>query len=366
MINYDSDGFSTGLAMSNLLAEMQYKFITNRSKLFLDSMSTAGFKQSAMSRFNEYKSSNFRIMTDTLTEAKSLINYAINKAYNSGSKSVDDAVAEYKKQGLEVEEVKEKKSAVLNTRLLKSIANITAIVYLSGVSAGSQYQAIVNQVNENVEDLAKEIDRIQAVYLHSGMQTSNIDVSSDGERSIRNDSHEMELEAQSERSEEYGLKPLVQISSHPSSCQLCVPWQGQILVDDVYQNGKANEKYELLSVAIDSGLFHWNCRHQKIPFVEGLDNADIYKRNADTPERTALRYTLEQKQRNNERLIREEKRILVGSLDETNQGVAKQRVLELQEKQRNLLKMADQFGVTLYRQYEREQIGGQTTPIKRN
>lgn len=49
---------------------------------------------------------------------------------------------------------------------------------------------------------------------------------------------------------------LVQVSSHPTSCPLCAPWQGKILsitgVDD---------RYPSLATAEKAGLFHPNCKH---------------------------------------------------------------------------------------------------------
>ncbi|MBU1110803.1 phage minor capsid protein [Patescibacteria group bacterium] len=49
---------------------------------------------------------------------------------------------------------------------------------------------------------------------------------------------------------------LVQVSSHPSSCPLCAPWQSKIL--SLTGNTKG---YPTLTEAEESGLFHPNCRH---------------------------------------------------------------------------------------------------------
>lgn len=49
---------------------------------------------------------------------------------------------------------------------------------------------------------------------------------------------------------------LVQVSSHPGSCELCAPWQGKIL-----SVSGQNKGYETVRDAENEGLFHPNCRH---------------------------------------------------------------------------------------------------------
>lgn len=49
---------------------------------------------------------------------------------------------------------------------------------------------------------------------------------------------------------------LVQVSSHPGSCPLCAPWQGQILSATGQTPG-----YPTVMEAEADGLFHPNCRH---------------------------------------------------------------------------------------------------------
>ena len=49
---------------------------------------------------------------------------------------------------------------------------------------------------------------------------------------------------------------LVQVSSHPGSCDLCAPWQGKILSARGVTPG-----YPTVAQAESEGLFHPNCRH---------------------------------------------------------------------------------------------------------
>ena len=55
---------------------------------------------------------------------------------------------------------------------------------------------------------------------------------------------------------------LVLMSKHNTACKLCQPWEGKILIDDVYSGGtKEDGKYHLMSEAMKQGLYHPNCRH---------------------------------------------------------------------------------------------------------
>lgn len=55
---------------------------------------------------------------------------------------------------------------------------------------------------------------------------------------------------------------LILMSKHNTACKLCQPWEGKVLIDDVYSGGsKEDGKYPLLSEAMKQGLYHPNCRH---------------------------------------------------------------------------------------------------------
>ena len=113
---------------------------------------------------------------------------------------------------------------------------------------------------------------------------------------------------------------LIQISAHGTSCELCIPWQGKILIDDVYGGGSSKDgKYTLLSEAMDQGLFHPNCKHGVSTYYGGKDDiSDIdasYENGKDGHESDA-QYQEDMNYIN--RKIREYSRLEAGSLDETN------------------------------------------------
>ena len=227
---------------------------------------------------------------------------------------------------------------------------------------------ITQLVDQNAPDLDKSIDNAQLIFLQKGLTGKVLangtekEAVAQAEFLMRDESHKVLLKTQGERARQYGIEPLVQVSAHPSSCPLCTPWQGRVLVDDVYQSGKPDGKHALLSEALAKGLGHFNCRHNWINYVEGLDRPDLFDRDKQSKERTAMTYAIEQRQRQVERKIREYKRIESGVMSEQEKLRASQKIAEWQAQQRMLVKSARAKDLPVYRQYSREQIGGETKP----
>lgn len=73
----------------------------------------------------------------------------------------------------------------------------------------------------------------------------------------------------------------VLVSQYGACSDTCLPWQGRVYIDDVWgsfegeitgargksRNGKW---YPLLSVAVEEGLFHPNCRHTLSTWIDGI------------------------------------------------------------------------------------------------
>ena len=177
---------------------------------------------------------------------------------------------------------------------------------------------------------------------------SNVNIASYAEMVIRTSGKRANLVSTGARNAEWGVTT-IKITQHGSTCPLCSPWQGRVLIDDVYSGGKANDgPYPLLSQAMAEGLFHPNCRHGHNTYFEGISNVP------ETMDRVEVegKYEAEQQQRYNERKIREWKRKANGSFDEANKRKAEAKVKEWQAKQRELLAEND----WLRRNYHREKL----------
>lgn len=70
---------------------------------------------------------------------------------------------------------------------------------------------------------------------------------------------------------------LVIISRHSTSCELCKPFEGKVLIDDVYSGGSQEDgDYMLLSQAMEQGLYHPRCRHGLGTYYPELEEINGY------------------------------------------------------------------------------------------
>ena len=148
--------------------------------------------------------------------------------------------------------------------------------------------------------------------------------------------------------QEMGI-PFVVVSAHATSCKLCVPWQGLILIDDVYSGGKKEDgPYPLLSEAMEKGFLHPQCRHNLSTYFHGITTLP----KVPDMEKALDNYKREQGQRALERAIRKQKRIVEGTVDEDYLKIEKKKLRQLQANMREYLKDNPQ----LRRAYRREKI----------
>ena len=179
---------------------------------------------------------------------------------------------------------------------------------------------------------------------------------------LRTTSTRANLQGQAKRFAELGYDTVL-VSQYGGCSKTCEPWQGQVYIDDVFTvwNGERNgeygisnycgKKFRLLSSAIRGGLFHPNCRHTILQYIDGVTkipepiSANKIKRQRE----------LEQKQRSMERNIRKLKRFAEGTIDpETAKAYRK----KLREAQHELKVFVNEHNEVLHRDYSREKYYG--------
>lgn len=199
-------------------------------------------------------------------------------------------------------------------------------------------------LQNGAKTLYQAIDMATKDFLDKGINSieykngARVNITSYAEMCLRTASHRATLLGEGKKRDEYGIH-LIVVSAHGNTCRMCEPWQGQILIDDIFSHPSKEYmeqykvKYKLLSEAIDKGLLHPNCRHSLITYFEGITTLP------KVPDgKEAIRvYEAEQKQRALERQIRKWKRIEQGSLDEGNKSKANKTVRSLEKQLREHL-----------------------------
>lgn len=208
--------------------------------------------------------------------------------------------------------------------------------------------------NTGTVSLDQAIDMATKDFLAKGIDAityadgKKVNIASYAEMALRTANHRAYLMAEGKKRQEMGLY-LVVVSAHATACELCVPWQGKIIIDDVYGGGsKEVGDYPLLSTAMEAGLMHPQCRHNLSTYFPGITTLP----KIPDEEKALENYKREQQQRYIERQIRRYKRLAEGSIDEENQKEYNDKVKEWQRIMREFLKENQQ----LRRAYRREKI----------
>ena len=194
--------------------------------------------------------------------------------------------------------------------------------------------------NNGVLDINKAVDMATKDFLKQGITSikySNrreVNIASYAEMALRTANHRSYLMGEGKKRQELGISTVI-VVPHATACPMCQPWQGVVLIDDVYSGGtKEDGEYPLLSQAMEDGLYHPNCRDILATYYPGITTQPT----VPDANQSSEWYKSEQKQRALERRIREQKRVVVGTLDDDNLKAEKRKLHELQRQLREHLK----------------------------
>lgn len=190
-----------------------------------------------------------------------------------------------------------------------------------------------------------------------------VNIASYAEMTLRTCNTRAMLLGEAQRREAMGIDTVL-VSQYGACSKTCLPWQGLVYIDDVFQryNGphtpggtygvsRNGRSYPLLSVAVKAGLFHPNCRHTLTTWIEGVSTRPKPMDKAKIEEVSRL----EARQRELERRVRRAKREAEGLQAPEVVKEAKGRVRAAQKK---LREFEEKHGDVLRRDYWRERDTG--------
>ena len=170
---------------------------------------------------------------------------------------------------------------------------------------------------------------------------------------IRTTAHNVAIEAQRERSAEYGVSTF-QISTHAGARPLCAPYQGWICswdntggtVTDLY--GKEYQVHPINSTSYGeaAGIFGINCGHFPETFVDGFSIPRYHELTPEEEARNKIEYAQSQQQRELEREIREAKTNAASLAAANDPEAFKKAAAKVKEKQNDYKQFCEQTGRT--------------------
>lgn len=193
-----------------------------------------------------------------------------------------------------------------------------------------------------------------------------VNIASYAEMALRTCSTRAMLMGEGKQRERLGINTVL-VSQYGACSDTCLPWQGKVYIDDVFQahhgpkggsfgvSLRTGKQYLLLSVAIKAGLFHPNCRHTISTWFEGVSTMP---KPMDAKEIQRIS-KLETQQRELERKVRQAKREVAGLSDPAAIQNANKR---LQEREGVLRKFVADNGDVLRHDPWRERNGLTVSP----
>lgn len=286
--------------------EMEQYLIDNIKKNLMSDLSSFHLKEEKKLGFNweawqttklrelkRYRKENKNILNKYVNNIDSDIKEVLRREYQQGKKSAYKGFKLALKEGFK-SSVKVKDSFFrINDRkldaLIKSVNNdfkkanqavlrMTNDTYRQVIFEASMYNNTGVMTSE--EAIRKAVGQFEQRGINS-IEYSNGSrhrISEYTRMAIRTASTRAYLQGNGEFRKKIG-QTLVILSKHGTACKLCQPWEGRVLIDDVYSGGTKNDgKYPLLSDAMKQGLYHPNCRHALgtyYPELSKKDNVEI-------------------------------------------------------------------------------------------
>lgn len=199
-----------------------------------------------------------------------------------------------------------------------------------------------------------------------------VNIATYAEMALRTSNTRAMLLGEAQKRERMGIDTVL-VSQYGACSETCLPWQGLVYIDDVWQpysgehtpggsygvsrNGRS---YMLLSVAVKAGLFHPNCRHTVGIWIEGVSRRPKPMDKAKIEAASKL----EARQRRMELKVREDKRLAEGTQDPDK---VKEYKAALRRDQKVLRDFVNEHGDVLRRDRwrERNDLPGTSVPVDR-
>lgn len=365
----------------DLIASLRRNFLKHKMEEHAAGFSWEMWQKAKLRSIHQYQMENSNIIYRFKARIKQAIEDVLNHFYDRGYKSTVNIPKDGKNTASPGERPpketqffgtnKKKLEALIETSK-KDFDNANHAVYrkMDDIYRQTIFKTEF-QLSSGALSLGKAIDKAAEEFLEQGINCiaykskdgaiiRYVNIADYAEMALRTASHRATLLGEGTKRDELGVH-LVFVSAHANSCKLCLPWQGKVLIDDVFSHpsdeyiAKYKGKYELLSVAIKAGLLHPNCRHTLATYFEGVTRLP----KPQDEKRALENYNNEQYQRKLERKIRKRKRILEGTVDEDNRKTARKRLRIAQKELRDFLEKHPEFK----RQSRREKIYGTDSKI---
>ena len=200
------------------------------------------------------------------------------------------------------------------------------IIFQSQVAASSGALTYDKAVDMATSDFLKK--GINCITYSNGAVHN---IASYADMAVRTASKRAYLMGEGQKRQEWGISTVI-LNKRFNACPLCMPFEGKVLIDDVWSGGSAKDgNYPLMSSAMAAGLYHPNCKDKHSTYFEGISpkpESRFYEEKPVIKERQLI----ENKLNHAKRQAKSYNRLAKNSLDAENQETYRARATEWRDK----------------------------------
>lgn len=306
------------------------------------------FKQEAAKRYGlEFKSMNQKIR-ETIAEA--MMQGASDEEVNV-LKAIEKGVVLNREQGLSAgffQANQKRLDALMNAVEHDMKTAQTAVLRYTN----DQYRKIIFQSQVAASSGAltydKAVDMATSDFLKKGINCITYsngavhNIASYADMAVRTASKRAYLMGEGQKRQEWGISTVI-LNKRFNACPLCMPFEGKVLIDDVWSGGSSKDgPYPLMSSAMAAGLYHPNCKDKHSTYFEGISpkpESRFYEEKPVIKERQLI----ENKINHAKRQAKSYNRLAKNSLDAENQETYRARATEWRDKVKEYREQLNSF-----------------------
>ena len=243
-----------------------------------------------LKELERFKRANAKKYSKEFANINSKISTAIQEAYKQGMDDEEMSILEAIKNGFELNSGKDNLGAsffAINERKLNALLNSVEHDMKTAEHAvlrytDDQYRRTIFDAqvaaNTGAKTYEQSVDMATKDFLSRGItciQYSNgamVNIVSYADMAIRTATKRAYLMGEGVKRQEWGIHTVI-LNKRSNACPLCMPFEGKVLIDDVWSGGSADDgSYPLLSSAMAAGLYHPNCKDKHTTYFPGISS----------------------------------------------------------------------------------------------
>lgn len=207
--------------------------------------------------------------------------------------------------------------------------------------ANDKYRQIIFQsqvaASSGAITYEKAVDMAASDFLKNGINCITYsngavhNIVSYADMAVRTASKRAYLMGEGQKRQEWGISTVI-LNKRFNACPLCMPFEGKVLIDDVWSGGTSKDgPYPLMSSSMAAGLYHPNCKDKHSTYFEGISSKPESRYYEEKPV-IKERQLIEDKLNHAKRQAKSYNRLAKNSLDAENQETYRARATEWRDK----------------------------------